>query len=167
MRGLLKDNGLIAVEQNAILHMPPDGARQNDLLDIPSLLHQVIDGVAVINPNHVLFDDGAIIEHLRNVVSGSADQLHAALEGLMVGLGSDERRQERMMNIDQIRRAQGGNEFVGEHLHVASEDDETALVLADERNLLLLGLALVFFCDRDNKVRNAIKISNPLVIRMV
>jgi len=40
----------------------------------------------VVDADDVLFDDGAIVEYLSNVVSGGADQLDAPLEGLVVGL---------------------------------------------------------------------------------
>src|SRR5450755_3308659 len=145
---LLKDHGFIPIKQDAVFHAPADGPRQDDLFDVAALLDEVVDGVAVVDADDILVDDGAIVEYLSNVMSRGSDQLDAALKRLVVGLGTDERGQKRMVNVDEILGAEGGDELVREHLHVASQHDETALVFADERDLLLFRLPLVFFRDR-------------------
>ena len=147
--------------------MPADGARQDDFFDVAALLNQIVDRVAVVDADHILFDDGAIVEHLSNVVSGGADQLDAALKRLVVGLGTHERRQERVVNINEVLGGQGGDELIRQHLHVACEDDETAFVLADERNLLLFRFPLVFFSDRYDEVGDAVEVGDTLVIGMI
>src|SRR5690348_1274130 len=81
---------LVSVEQNSILHMPANGPRQHDFLQVAAFADQVLDGIAVGNANHVLLDDRAIVEHFGDVVASSADQLYAAFERLMVGAGADE-----------------------------------------------------------------------------
>ena len=121
----------------------------------------------MVDADDILLNDGAIVEYLSNVVSGGADQLDAPLEGLVVGLGAHERGQERMVNVDEVFRAHGGNELVREHLHVAREDNETASMFADERDLLLFRLPLVFFRDRYDEVRDAVEIGDALVVGMV
>src|SRR5450755_1026767 len=164
---LLEDYRLVSIEQNAVFHMPANSARQHDFFQIAALLDQIVDGVAMVDADDVLLDDGAVVEYLGNVVGGSADQLYAALERLVVGLGADERGQKRVMNIDQVLGAQGGDELVRKHLHVARQDDQTALVLADQRDLPLFRLAFVFFRDRHDEVRDAVKVGDALVVRMV
>ena len=57
-------------------------------------MDQVLDGVAMRNARDVLFDDGAVVENFRDVMSGRADQLDAALERLMVRLCANERGQK-------------------------------------------------------------------------
>jgi hypothetical protein len=52
-------------------------------------------------------------------------------------------------------------------LHVAGEDDETAFVLADERDLFLFRFPLVFFRDRYDEVGDAVEVGDTLVIGMV
>jgi hypothetical protein len=47
----------------------------------------------MVDADNVLFDDGAVIEYLSNVVSCCADQLNAAFEGLMIRLRAYERGQ--------------------------------------------------------------------------
>src|ERR1700688_589952 len=164
---LLKNHGFIPIQKDAVFHVPADGARQDDFFDVAALLNQIVDRVAVVDADHILFDDGAIVEHLSNVVGGGADQLDAALKRLVVGLGTHERRQERVVNINEVLGAQGGDELIRQHLHVACEDDETALVLADERNLLLFRFPLVFFSDRYDEVRDAVEVGDTLVIGMI
>ena len=54
----------------------------------------------VVHARHVLLDDRSFVEVGRHVVGGGADQLHAALVRLVIRLLADERRQERVMDID-------------------------------------------------------------------
>src|SRR5208282_1826260 len=165
--GLLEHYGLVSIQQDAVFHVPADGARQDDFFDVAALLDQVVDGVAVVDADDILLDDGAIVEYLSNVVSGGADQLDAALKRLVVGFGADECGQERMVNVDQVLGAERGNELVREHLHVASENHQTALVFADERDLLLLRFPLAFLRDRHDEVGDAVKVGDPLVVGMI
>ena len=55
-----------------------------------------------------------------HVVRGGADQLHAAVEGLVVGPGALEARQERVVDVDRLARQRAAG-VVGEHLHVARQ----------------------------------------------
>ena len=57
------------------MHRP----RQDHPLDVRAEPGQVVDGVPMIDPHHVLLDDRAVVEFLGDVVRGRADQLHAAL----------------------------------------------------------------------------------------
>ena len=50
--------------------------------------------------HHILLDDRAIVQAFANVVRGGADKFHAAIEGLLVGLGADEGWQEGVVDID-------------------------------------------------------------------
>src|ERR1035441_10772622 len=53
--GLLKDHGFVSIQKDAVFRVPADGARQDDFFEIAALLDQVVDGVAVVDPDHVLF----------------------------------------------------------------------------------------------------------------
>src|SRR6266700_5171387 len=115
---------------------------------------------------YVLLDDGTIIEDLRDVVAGRANQLHSPLESLMVRLAADERGQKRMMNVDDPLRIRT-HELRRKNLHVASENDEVhRLPLQQSQNLALRRL-LFFLLNRHQVKRNAIKLCNGLAIRMI
>ncbi len=68
--------------------MPADSARQDDLFEIATLLDEVLNGIAMGNAHDILLDDGTVVEFFGDVVAGRADQLHAPLERLVVGLGA-------------------------------------------------------------------------------
>jgi hypothetical protein len=70
--------------------VPADGAGEYDFLEVAAFADEVFDRVAVGDADHVLLDDGAVVEDFGDVVAGCADQLYAALEGLMVGASADE-----------------------------------------------------------------------------
>ena len=91
---LLKDYSLVAVKQHAVLNVPAHATGKNDFFEVAAFLQQIVDRIAMRNANHVLFDDGTVVEYFGDVVTGGADQLDAALKGLMVGLGADKCRQE-------------------------------------------------------------------------
>jgi hypothetical protein len=123
-RGLLEYYSLVSVQQDAVFDVPANCARENNFFYIPAFLDEIVDGIAVVDTDHVLLNDGAIVEDLGNVVGGRTDQLDAALKRLVVRLGSDKRREERVVNVDEIFRAKGNDKFGGKDLHVAGEDDE-------------------------------------------
>ena len=77
-----------------------DGAGQHLRLDIPAEGHQVLRRHGVVDPRHVLLDDRAVVELGRHVMGRRADDLHPALEGLVVGARALEARQEGMVDVD-------------------------------------------------------------------
>ena len=84
----------IAIKKDAVFDMPTNRAGKDDFLEVAALADEVFHGVAVGDADHVLFDDGPIVENFSDVVAGCPDQLYAAFEGLMVGSGADEGRQK-------------------------------------------------------------------------
>ena len=77
-------------------------------------LHRVVD------PLHALLADRALVEVGGDVVRRRADQLHAALAGLVVGPGALERGQEGVVDVDHASLHRAA-QVVREHLHVAGE----------------------------------------------
>src|SRR5207248_5303165 len=77
-------NSLIAIKQHPTLYMPAYSAREDDLFQVPAFSDEVFDGVAMRNPNNILLNDWPIVEHFGDIVTGGANQLHTALECLMV-----------------------------------------------------------------------------------
>ncbi len=80
--------------------MPADGAGQRDAFHVAALFDKILERVAVRDARHALLDDRAVIENFGDVMRGGADEFYAALVGLVMWLGADERRQERMMDVD-------------------------------------------------------------------
>jgi hypothetical protein len=92
------------MQQDAVLDMPAHRARQHHFLQIASLLDQLLQRVAMANSRNVLLNDRPVIEHLRDLVRGRPDELHAALKRLVVRLRTHERGQKRMMDVDDLLR---------------------------------------------------------------
>src|SRR5215213_10084796 len=95
-----KHDGLAAVEDDAILEMMAHGARQHAAFDVAALAREIFRRVAVADALDVLVDDRALVEVTRDIMGGGADQLDAALMGLVVGPRALEARQERVVDID-------------------------------------------------------------------
>ena len=76
------------------------GSGQHLALELAPLLNELVYVVFVADPTDVLLDDGALVELFGDIVRRRADDFDAALEGLMIRARADERRQERVMNVD-------------------------------------------------------------------
>ncbi len=163
---LLEDDSFVSVEQDAIFDVPADGSGENYFFDVAALFHQVVDRVAVRYPFDALFDDGAVIEHFGDIVGCGANDFHAAIEGLLMGLCADECGQEGMMDIDDLL-GELCDEIRGKHLHVASQDDEFDIVLAKQFDLLPFCLRLVFLGNGNHAIGNAIKVCVGLRVGMI
>ena len=163
---LLEDHGLIDIKQDTVFDVPADGAGEYDLFEVAAFADEVFDGVAVGYADYILLDDGTVVEDFGDVVAGRANQLYAALEGLMIWPRADERRQKRMVNVDDALRI-AVDEVVGEDLHVAGEYQEVGLMLVDQSVDLLLGLLLVFFCDGDSFVGNFVEVGDGLIVGVI
>src|SRR5205807_1411261 len=101
---LVENDCLVSVKEDAILDVPAHGTRQDYLLQVAAFLQQVVEGVAVRDADYVLLDDWAIVQNLGDVVAGRTNEFHPAGEGLVIRLGANERRQERMMNVNDAVR---------------------------------------------------------------
>ena len=95
----------------------------------------------------VLRDDRPLVEVGGGVVGGRADHLHPPLVGLVVGLGADERRQQRVVDVDDLVRV-ARHELLAEHLHVAGQHQQLDARLVGERDDLRLLGGLVTGHDR-------------------
>src|SRR5256885_7067463 len=91
---------LPSVDQDPVLDVPAYGAREDHTLHVAAFAHHVFERVSVGDAGDVLLDDRPFVQHLGHVMAGGADQLHPALERAMIWLRSDERRQERVMDVD-------------------------------------------------------------------
>src|SRR5262245_43117751 len=67
----VEDHGLAGVHEDAVFEVPAHGAGQHHLLQVASLLHQVLELIAVRNPYHVLLDDRPLVQVFSSVVDGT------------------------------------------------------------------------------------------------
>jgi DNA-binding transcriptional LysR family regulator len=89
-------------------------------LHVAAEADHLVGGVAVVHAHDFLLDDRAGVEVGGGVVAGGADELHAAVEGLVVGLGPHEGGQEAVVDVDNLAvqpLAHGGRD----DLHEARE----------------------------------------------
>src|SRR5690348_15306520 len=98
-----------------MFQVPPYGSGEHNAFEVAAFANQVVHRIAVRNSHDVLFNDGPVIEDIGHVMTGSANELHSPFESPMIGLASDERRQEGMMDVDDAVPI-GAHEFVGENL---------------------------------------------------
>src|SRR3954463_8609246 len=88
---LLEHDRLAGVDQHAVLQVPAHRAGEHRLLEVAALADQVVDRVAMRDPDRALLDDRSLIELGGHVVAGRADQLDALLERLAIRMGAGER----------------------------------------------------------------------------
>ena len=97
---LVEYHGFSAIHQDPPFDMAAHSPGQDNLLQIPSLPHEIIDGIPVPHTYDVLLDDGAFIQIVRGIVRRRSDDFHTPVIGLPIGIGADESRQEGVMDID-------------------------------------------------------------------
>jgi len=134
-----------------------NAAGENDLFQIAAFLQKIVDNIAVGNAYYILLDDRAIVQNLRYVVAGRANELDSSLKRLVIGLCSHESRQKRMMNVDDAGWVLG-HKLRRENLHVARQHNEVRIVLLEYlQNLLLRCLLLArrnWNYDKGNLVKS-------------
>jgi len=92
-------------------------------LDIPTLAHEIFDLVAMTDRGHALGDDRPGIQLGGDVMSGGADELHAALVRSQIGASTSEGRKEGMMDIDHATGPALGD-LGGQNPHVPGQHNE-------------------------------------------
>ena len=97
---LVEHNSLVAVAENPSVQVPAHGAGEDNALQIAATGDQVFHLVPVGDAGHLLLDDGAVVEQVSDVMACGADQLNAARMGRVLGPGSGEGGQKRMVHID-------------------------------------------------------------------
>src|SRR5918997_1286145 len=96
---LLEDDGSVAVHEDAVFEVQPDGACEDAPLDLAPEADEVLDRVAVGDVGDVLVDYGAGVQLLADVVGRGPDGLDAPLVRPPVGVGPGEGRQERVVDV--------------------------------------------------------------------
>jgi hypothetical protein len=113
----------MSIQQHPPLGHPLHRTSQHVTLDICPLNRQLPRAHAMIHPHDILLDDRALVEIRGHEVRRRADDLHAPLVRLVVGLRALETREEGVVDVDDAA-GHGGAERRREDLHVPREDDE-------------------------------------------
>lgn len=163
---LVEDNSLGAVQEDTLLAPPLDGSGKNLALDVAALVDELLGAHGVVGPGDALLDNGALVKVSGDEVGGGADDLNAALESLVVGLGALEGGQEGVVDVDDLA-GHDLAELGGEDLHVAGEDDELDVVLGDELEDLGLLLLLGVLGDGQVVEFDAVALGEGLEFRVV
>ena len=69
--------------------MQANATRKDGPLQIAPFPNDVFDRISVANTDDVLFDDGAVIQLIGDIVAGSTNQFDASSVCLVIRLGSD------------------------------------------------------------------------------
>src|SRR5512135_132761 len=143
-------DGLVAAYQHAVFHVVAQATRQHCLFDVAAITHQVVYRVAMVDAHGILLDDRPGVQFFGNVMASRADEFDAAQVGLMVGLGTDERRQEAVVDVDDA-----AGKALAQHrrqdLHVARQHHGVAAMLLEQRGDLVEGGGLVGHVDMDER----------------
>ena len=92
----------MAVQQYTMLRMIFDCFGEDDSFDISANVNQISDSASMSHPFDALFDDRAFVQLGGDIVGGSADELDAMFERLVVRFCALESRQKGMMNVDDL-----------------------------------------------------------------
>ena len=142
----LKHDRFILIDQHAIFRMQADCLGQYSPFHVTPLANHVIKRIAVIAVDDILSNDWPFIQVLGNVVSGCADDLNSTLEGLLVGIRSNKRWQETVMDVDNLVRIRVHKTRL-QYLHIAGEHKEIYFAREELEHMHLILLAM-FFPDR-------------------
>ncbi|CAF3651502.1 unnamed protein product [Fusarium graminearum] len=158
--------GLVTVEEKPLLSIPPHSSGKNLALNIGTLLRQILGAHGVVNTGNALLNNGTLIQISSNKVSGGTDNLDTTLVSLVVRLGSLERRQETVVDVDDASR-HGLAQCRRENLHVTSQDNKfNAVLLAELKNLSLL-LSLGILCHGEMVELNSVALGEGGVLGVV
>lgn len=118
-----EDDRLVSVGEDAVIEVPADSAGEDEALEIAALLNEVGELVVLGDAGDVLLDDGAFVEDFGDVMAGSSNQLDSAGEGGVIGAGSGEGGEKRVVHVDDALGV-SANELRRQDLHVTSQDED-------------------------------------------
>ena len=120
---------------------------KNDGLEISTLSSQIGNRVSVTDSCNFLIEDRSFIEFFGDVVGCCANDFHASVMRLSIGIRTDEGRQEGVVDVDDARSV-GIDEERRQDLHVPGKDDEVDLFVLEFGEDPMFLLALRFRCHR-------------------
>jgi hypothetical protein len=83
-----EDNCLAVIDENTVMDVGTDGLRKNLALNIPAKGNIVLGALGMGDAHGVLFNNRTFIQIRRYIVRRRADELHAALERLLIRVGA-------------------------------------------------------------------------------
>lgn len=119
------------VNDGAVVDMETDSLGNSDPFAVSAKANEVRRRVEMLHPLDLLLNDRAGIEVGCDVVAGGSDQFHSPLVGLLVGIGSDEGRQEAVVDVDDTPCVIAA-EIIRKDLHEAGKHDEFDILLLDQ-----------------------------------
>ena len=88
------------MNQDALLRVQRQRSHQYKPLEVASFSNEVLQRVAMRNSDDVLRDNRPLVQLFRHIVAGGADNFHAALISLTIGVAAYESGQKGMVNIN-------------------------------------------------------------------
>src|SRR5581483_4638981 len=116
----IKDYCFVYVAEDAPVEVPAHGPREHHALKVAATRDQIFHLVPMRDAGYILFDDRTVVQHLRHVVAGGSDQLDSPRMRRVIRPRTRERRQKRVMHIDDARRIVP-HEGRRENLHIARQ----------------------------------------------
>lgn len=156
----------MSVQDNLSLSKPLDGGGQNLALDVASLLSQLLGAHSVVDSSDSLLDDGTLVQISSHEMRSGTDNLNTTLVSLVVWLGTLERRQETVVDVDDFARhclTKAG----AQDLHVACKHNQIDVVLLDQFQNLALLLELGLGVDGEMMEGNLVAGGQGLKVRVV
>ena len=90
------------MDDGPVINVVTDAACEGDTFTITSEAHQVLRLVEVLDAFDFLLDDRAAIELRGDIMTCCADEFDASFMRLLVWVGSNERGQKRMVDVDDF-----------------------------------------------------------------
>jgi len=87
------------MDQEAVFQVVAQSLGADIVFNIPAKANHVLDGIAVVDADDLLLDDGPGIQLFGDIVAGRVNELHPSLRSPLIGSGTDERGQKTVMNI--------------------------------------------------------------------
>ena len=140
--------------------------RENDFLQVLSFVYKIFNRIFMSDTHYILFDNRTCIQLCRYVMACCTNNLHTSLEGGVIWFRTDERRKERMMNIDYLIRI-SINHLFGNHLHIACQYDKCNFMFGKQFHLFALLFFFRLLGDREQIERNSETFCYVLQIRMI
>jgi hypothetical protein len=142
-RCLVEHNSLVSIEQNPPLGNILHSCGEHVAFDVATGVSQLLGAQAVVDPDDVLLNDGALVKIASDEVGSGTNNLHATIMGLVIGFRALEGRQEAVVDVDD---APGHNfaQLRRQNLHIACQHNQINVVLTHQLQhlSLLLGLGI-------------------------
>ena len=112
-----------AVDEDAVVNVGADAAGKREPFTIAAEAEEIFRLVKVFHADDFLVDDRPGVEVAGDVMAGGTDEFNPAFVGFFVRIRADERRQKRVVDVDDSARIFPAK-LRRQNLHVAGKNDE-------------------------------------------